>query len=147
MEPRGQLQALRLKPSEIGVLKEAPARRWAKGQEKWDKRYARSAKRALKQKAYYAAKAEKMIRHALEQGLIHKPEARPEEVDPSLSRTTTPLRHKKSLGEIEPDRRWGPLDLDNERPPATAIAGRRDTVRALPGRRNCFDFIFFSLKR
>ncbi|KAF8914168.1 Alpha/Beta hydrolase protein [Gymnopilus junonius] len=130
MEPKEQLQALQLKPSEIGVLKEAPALRWEEGQKKWDKRYARSAKRVHKQKAHYAAKAEKLVRHALEQGLIHKPEGRREEVDHSLSRTTTPLR-RKSLGEIEQDRRWGPLDLDDERPPATAIAGRRDTPEAV----------------
>jgi len=35
---------------------------------------------------------------------------------------------KSSVGKIQAERRWGPLDLADERPPPTAIAGRRDNV-------------------
>ncbi|PIL36933.1 hypothetical protein GSI_00623 [Ganoderma sinense ZZ0214-1] len=39
MEPPDQLLALRIPPSEIGLIKEGPVRRWLAGQEAWDKRF------------------------------------------------------------------------------------------------------------
>ncbi|KDR83943.1 hypothetical protein GALMADRAFT_686758 [Galerina marginata CBS 339.88] len=125
MEPPEALQALQLKASDIGVIKEAPALRWAEGQRKWDERYSRNSKRVLKQKAHYEAKAEHLVKNALDQGFIHKSHGGPVG-DPPMPWTTS-----TSVGKIQPDRRWGPLDLQDERPPPTAIAGRRDTPEAV----------------
>jgi hypothetical protein len=124
MEPRETLQALKLTPCQIGVIKEAPAQRWNDGQKKWDKRFAANTKKVLKQKAYYEAKVERLIKNALDQGFVHRSHSRSPEDDQFPGKASTDT----SIGHIESDRRWGPFDMQDERPPATAIAGRRDTV-------------------
>jgi len=124
MEPRENLQALKLTPCQIGVIKAAPAQRWNDGQKKWDERFSANTKKVLEQKAYYEAKAERMIKNALDQGFVHRSHGRPPEGDEFPGKASMDT----SIGRTQTDRRWGPLDLQNERPPATAIAGRRDTV-------------------
>ncbi len=57
-----------------------------------------------------------------EQGAISGKEPAAETNEPKKLRKIT------TIGKIQADRRWGPLDLNDECPPATAIAGRRDTV-------------------
>ncbi|KAJ3518062.1 hypothetical protein NLJ89_g103 [Agrocybe chaxingu] len=131
LEPKEALQALRVKPSQVGLLTEAPALRWLEGQTKWDKRFAQRTEKVLKKQAKYETKAERLIQHALDQGLIHdivRIEAKGDEQ--AISGVST-RRRKISLGKIQPERRWGPLDLADERPPATAIAGRRNTPESL----------------
>ncbi|KAF8165523.1 lipase/esterase [Crassisporium funariophilum] len=132
MEPQEDLQALKLKPSEIGIIKEAPCMRWNEGQAIWDKRYAKNAVRAIMQQTKNKAEAERIIKNALDQGLLHSGKGETAEecrlVATASTRTAT---RKTSLGKIQSDRRWGPLDLADENPPPTAIAARRDTPEAL----------------
>jgi len=125
MEPREEIPALNMKNSQIGIIKEAPTLRWNAGQEIWDKRYAKNTARVLKQKAKYEAKAEKILKAAFEQGFVHDQNATTVAGDEPESMK---LKRRSSVGEIQADRRWGPLDLEGEHPPASAIAGRRDTV-------------------
>lgn len=129
MEPRETIPALRLEVSEIGVIKEGPALRWAAGQNEWDRRFYKKSLRVLRQKAQNEDKAARIIRNALEQGFVHVSHDRSVE-NPCASppQSGKCLRKRTSLGKIQPDRRWGPLDLENEHPPASAIAARRDTV-------------------
>lgn len=119
MEPAGQLAALRLLPSEIGLVKEGPVRRWLAGQEAWDKRFQKRASKVLRKRKHYEAKWEKLLEHAKQEGLFDE----------------TPLRSTASVvsigGTIKPRRRWGPLDLEDENPPPSAIAGRKDTREAI----------------
>ena len=104
---------------------QAPVQRWNEGQNKWDKRFAANTKKILKQKAYYEAKAEQLIENALDQGFVHRSHGRSPEDNqfPGKASVDTSIGHDQS------DRQWGPFDLQNERPPETAISGRRDTVR------------------
>ncbi|KAI0824710.1 alpha/beta-hydrolase [Trametes gibbosa] len=126
MEPPEEIEALRLKPYEIGLVKEAPVKRWLAGQEEWDKKYKRKAERAIRKRRRYEAKAIRLLEHAKEQGLVH------DELRPHRSRTSSiGSVSSRSVGEVEPDRRWGPLDLKDENPPPSAIAGRRDTSEAV----------------
>lgn len=129
MESREDIPALLLPPDKIGMIKEAPAMRWYRGQEEWDKRFHKAGKRVLQKREKLKDKADKLIKHALEQGLVH--EAFPESLvdEPAEKQTGRPVRRRTSIGEIQEHRRWGPLDLVDEKPPASAIAGRRDTVR------------------
>lgn len=120
MEPEDQIPALQIRPSEIGLIKEAPTMRWLQGQEEWDKKYRRSAKAAIKQRKKLEVKSEEILAHARAQGLLLVGDSEPQVADVRQSRLTDRA--------IQPDRRWGPLDLENERPPPTAIAKRRDTV-------------------
>jgi len=139
MELPEEIPALKLKPSQIGIIKEAPALRWLDGQKTWDKRYHQAGLKALKKRAKYEAKAAKLLKKAFDRGFVHHDKnvnskmATDVDYDGDNSHTGDhgePTKLKKStvVREIQPDRRWGPLDLYNERPPATAIAGRWDTV-------------------
>lgn len=132
MEPSERLAALQLGASEIGLLKEAPALRWAAGQDEWDRVYSKNAKRVLKQKARNEEKAKHMLQNAIEQGFVHTSYGGPNQNDHVVVKSERPLRKRTSLGKIQADRRWGPLDLEEERPPASAIAARRDTVSGRP---------------
>ncbi|KAF9057965.1 hypothetical protein BJ165DRAFT_1424900 [Panaeolus papilionaceus] len=127
MEPPEEIPVLQIKPAEICLIKEGPTLRWNEGQQMWDKRFAKRTARILKKKAKHTAEAERVIKNALDQGLIHKLE------ENHLDKpTATEKGHRRTgSGVIQIDRRWGPLDLQDERPPPTAIAARRDTPEAL----------------
>jgi len=159
MEAAHSTGCLQVKPDQVGVIKEAPVMRWFHGQEKWDKRYAKRSKRVVKEQAKIERKANLLIKNAFEQGLIHQPDFQPQatdvNADPPLAfdvsatlgnadkrdpeseerkkqqriKKRPTFVRKSSVGKIQAERRWGPLDLADERPPPTAIAGRRDTVR------------------
>ncbi|KAH7931203.1 alpha/beta-hydrolase [Leucogyrophana mollusca] len=134
MEPKDQIAALRLKPSEIGIIKEGPLYKWLLGQKEWDQQFRRSAENALKKRRKQEAKAQLMLEHAREQGLLMEGESGHIPPRPSAKRsgsTATGVSGRATKGAIQEDRRWGPLDLADERPPPTAIAGRRDTPEAL----------------
>ncbi|KAJ7929962.1 hypothetical protein B0H13DRAFT_2536479 [Mycena leptocephala] len=110
MESQEEMSVLRLKPAEIGIIKEAPTIRWLKGQEEWDKKYKQHAERAVRQKQKNEEKAKKLIAHAREQGLLLVSDA-----GPDLTSVLSTSAHATD-GTIQHDRRWGPLDLDNESP-------------------------------
>lgn len=118
MEPHSELKALQVDVSHIGILKEAPAQRWKVGQDLWDKRYAKRTKKVIKQQKANRAKAELLLKNAIDQGFVHQSHQ-----SPDLSG-----KKQSSQDNIQKDRRWGPLDLEEENPPTTAIAARRDTV-------------------
>ncbi|KAH7914422.1 Alpha/Beta hydrolase protein [Hygrophoropsis aurantiaca] len=131
MEPKGQVAALCLKPSEIGIIKEDPLYKWLHGQMEWDRRFRRTARTALKKRRKQETKARFMIQHARAQGLLMENERtniqRYPDIDPTVIRTSGRVTN----GMVQEDRRWGPFDLAGERPPPTALAGRRDTPEAL----------------
>ncbi|KAE9410143.1 alpha/beta-hydrolase [Gymnopus androsaceus JB14] len=132
MEPREELPCLQISPSQIGLIKEAPAVRWNKGQEQWDRVFAKEAQRVLKRRQRIERKAEEMLRNAREQGFYRVGEedvpGRAKAQNASTERSTA---ENPKDGTIQEGRRWGPLDLDDERPPPSAIAKRRDTTEAL----------------
>jgi hypothetical protein len=133
MEPAKEIPGLQLKPSEIGVIKEAPVRRWLGGQAEWDRLYKHTAERAAVKRKKCVAQAEAMLRSARERGLIHADDSQlgtgnhPESKRPGHQRQAS-VGSTRSNAEIQPDRRWGPLDLEGERVPPSAICNRRDTV-------------------
>ncbi|TFK22340.1 lipase/esterase [Coprinopsis marcescibilis] len=132
MEAKGDIPALQVSPSCVGVIKEAPAMRWLRGQERWDQKFAKAGARVLRERKGYEERAERLIERALAQGLVH--EAFPERDNIPVNEETKPgklVKKKISPGKIQADRRWGPLDLQDERPPPSAIAGRRDNRDSL----------------
>ncbi|THV08365.1 alpha/beta-hydrolase [Dendrothele bispora CBS 962.96] len=132
MEPREEIPALQIKASQIGIIKEDPCTRWWKGQQEWDKRFMKKAERAVKERAKIKAKAQRLLENARKQGLLLVREGEdrqhPRFRDASEARSTSA---NPVDGTIQEDRRWGPLDLDDENPPLSAIAKRRDTLEAL----------------
>lgn len=129
MEPPEDVPALQLKPSQIGIIKEAPVKRWSEGQAEWDRKYRSLAHKVKNQRRQNQDKALKMIRSARQKGLVLV-----EDVPAELSQLRSTMSRMsevtmRSNAEIQEDRRWGPLDLDGERVPASAICNRTDTVR------------------
>jgi hypothetical protein len=169
MEPREEVPALQVRPNEVGIIKEAPVRRWYEGQSGMDNKFAKDARRVVERRRKIEERVETMLREAREQGLILAHDRhRARQVEPSessqaktmvedsmfpgqkdtqKSRAPDPSKSKRkpivrvtSGGSgfsahtvsdsvcIDKHRRYGPLDLEDEHPPPTAIAGRRDTV-------------------
>ncbi|KAH8106038.1 alpha/beta-hydrolase [Cristinia sonorae] len=125
MEPRGDVQALQIPPGQIGLIKEAPVRRWLAGQEIWDVKFKRSAMKVALKRKHYEEKAARLLNHAREQGLILSHDHHPH---PYHSNSTASINGTHDIGH---ERRWGPFDIDGEQPPPSAIAGRRDTREAV----------------
>ncbi|KAJ3576185.1 hypothetical protein NP233_g603 [Leucocoprinus birnbaumii] len=144
MEPTSEIHALNIPPSELGLLKEAPTMMWKAGQDEWDRRYERAARSALKKRHKLEAKADKMLQNAYSQGFKHVSQSTElseavqdataiveGEMTSKRSTAQRGISRKTSIGKIQKDRRWGPLDLEDESPPPSAIAKRRDTPEAL----------------
>ena len=124
MESIEELACLKISPEKIGLLREAPARRWLTGQDIWDRRYKAVAKRVERRRKKNIEKYESTLERAKELGFIHRPIVR--------KPTHETLNGEEQKDEvIQKDRRWGPFDLDDEDPPPSAIAGRKDTVSGL----------------
>lgn len=130
MEPKEEVSALQVRPQEVGLIKEGPLNKWWSGQKEWDKRYRRNGEKAIKKRRKYEERAKKVMENAREQGLllVHENQnhssPRPTRITSNMSTLST-----KSARRIDNDRRWGPLDLEYENVPSSAIANRRDTVR------------------
>ncbi|KAF5333486.1 hypothetical protein D9611_002644 [Ephemerocybe angulata] len=131
MEPQDAIEVLKIPADRIGQIREAPAMRWLRGQEEWDRKYRKQGLRVLEKRKHLIHQSERLIKHALDQGLVH--ESFPETMvgTPREKGTGRAVKRKTSIGEIQKDRRWGPLDLKDEKPPGSAIAARRDTPEAL----------------
>lgn len=146
MERVEEIPALRIPPSQIGLIKEAPVRRWQRGQEMWDERFKRESKKVLEKRKKLERKAEQVVRRAIELGLVvnagtsearvsgeqvggirgEQDEVRPM-MQPQGGRQST-RSVLTTRGIIDENRRYGPLDLADENPPPSAIVRRRDTV-------------------
>ncbi|KAF8897716.1 Alpha/Beta hydrolase protein [Infundibulicybe gibba] len=123
MESMEDLPVLKLRPAQIGLMKEAPTMRWLKGQGKWDARFKHEAAKALAQRRHFETVAEQLLDNASKDGLVLTAQIQ----GPTHGYGNTMTRSLNPPG----GQRWGPLDLSGERPPPSAIAGRRDTPDAL----------------
>ncbi|PWN93523.1 alpha/beta-hydrolase [Acaromyces ingoldii] len=135
LEDDSKLQALQMPCTEVGVIKEGPVKRYLTGQELWDNKFKREAKKVEKRRAKNEERAKAMIERAAELGLVGP---RWEEAkEKKMKDSSKSLQKEESNGSVQEDERWadlgsfGPLDLQGERPPPSAIAGRRDTGEAL----------------
>lgn len=138
MEPKEDIEALQMSPSQIGIIKERPVRRWAEGQNAQDKKFRHTAEKVIKKRKKLEERAKKMLADAREQGLLLENDSIHRKEQEIQSAKNRGAKRANSDGEsvfsatvsrrIDDDRRWGPLDLANEKPPPTAIAARRDTV-------------------
>lgn len=157
LEAETELQALQLKPEEIGLIKEGPVERYLDGQEQWAKRFAKTAKKVEKRRAKNESLATKMLEEAAAQGLmdleglrkkrdllLQKASSAPGAavgeggVAAGSSSRGLGLNAADVAGGAEKCRqKWGwmvdfgPMDLTGETPPPAAIAGRRDTDDAI----------------
>ena len=70
MEPVEEILALHIPPSQIGLIREPPVRRWLHGQSVWDEQFKRRAKKVFEKRKKFEEKAKEIIRHATQQGLV-----------------------------------------------------------------------------
>lgn len=101
MEPKDQIAALQIPPSEIGLIKEGPVKRWQTGQEQWDQKFKRRAKKVALKRKHYEEKAARLLEHAREQGL----QLRHEQHAEMIRRPSTVSYN--STHNFEHERRWG----------------------------------------
>ena len=99
MEPAEEIEALRMPPQEIGLIKERPVRRWLEGQEAWDKKFKHTVEQVLRKRKHYEEKAERLLRHAREQF-------------PGLDSPILPVVNRRQLSALFS--RWPMLCLDGE---------------------------------
>lgn len=110
---------------EIGKIKEGPCLRYMEGQSLMDKKFKKEAQRVEKRRAKNEEKARRILQKAAEKGLFD------------------PNRSSGGKGVVRPEGKrgmesnwedmpiYGPTDLQDETPPPSAIAGRRDTEDAI----------------
>lgn len=137
MEAQEDMSVLNLPIGSIGLIKEGPALKWLKGQDQWDKQFRRQAENAVKQREKIKNKVENMLVNARDQGFVMVGEHPDDNNDGNLKdakRLGNDSVEHHGDGIIQIDRRWGPLDLEDEKPPPSAIAKRRDTVSTLQHR-------------
>lgn len=115
MEPPSDIAVLQVSCEEVGLIKEIPVKRWLAGQQEWGEKFKHSAERVERKRRKTEREAGKLMRNLEER--------RQQQQEPPPSPTS-------SAGDPggENVRRWGPLDVEHENPPPSAIAGRRDTV-------------------
>ncbi|KAI0089132.1 alpha/beta-hydrolase [Irpex rosettiformis] len=126
MEPTGEIKALRIPPQEVGVIKEDPVMRWLTGQELWDEKFKRQACRVVDKRKHYERKYETLVGRARKNGL----ELLGDTTKPHPLRRTSTISFGMQ-GEVLVGRRWGPLDIEDEQPPPSAIVGRRDNRESI----------------
>ena len=69
MEAMDVIPCLKRKNIEIGLLREAPAKRWLAGQQEWDKRFESTAKKVERERKKLEAKFQATLSRAIELGL------------------------------------------------------------------------------
>ncbi|CEH12996.1 Arylacetamide deacetylase [Ceraceosorus bombacis] len=128
LEDESALQALRMDKNEIGIFKAGPVRRYLDGQRQWDKKFEKEARRVEKRRARNEAKAAEMLRRAAKAGLLEPPEKDEDGAIKPRRGVAEPYGKHASWKTLA---RFGPMDLGDETPPPSALAGRRDTEDAL----------------
>jgi len=111
------IAVLDIAAGEVGIIKYAPVKRWQDGQSEADTKYKHRLDKIKLERAKHEAKAERLIAAAKEEGRLKDTET-----------PQSPVVTEENEVQGDPSRRWGPLDLENENPPPSAIAFRRDTV-------------------
>lgn len=101
MEPKEEVEALKVPSGEVGLIKEGPVKRWLVGQEAYDKKYKHRATKIAARRKHYEAKANRLLEHAREQGLQLKREEHPQPV-----RRLSTVSYN-SVDDFEHGRRWG----------------------------------------
>ncbi|KAE8216523.1 hypothetical protein CF327_g374 [Tilletia walkeri] len=126
MEEETQLQALQLKPEEIGVIKEGPCLRYMAGQTLWDRKFKHAVKKVEHKRRDNEHKAASILRKAYQQGLLD---------NSSLLAGQGGIGGRGDDGKLSEWEDWlatnGPTTILKETPPPSAIVGRRDTAESI----------------
>lgn len=109
MESPDEIPELSIPPEEIGIIKKGPAERYLKGQQLWTEKYKKFAKQADKQR-------QRNIKRALKDS---------PRIEKAFEDSFKESGDQKYVLNKEFSWSWA---LDGERPPPSAVVGRRDTV-------------------
>ncbi|GAA5832209.1 hypothetical protein JCM11251_004280 [Rhodosporidiobolus azoricus] len=156
MEPIEEMSALQLDREDIGLIKEAPVKRYLAGRAIWDKKFRRVAQKVQNERERHLKKSmrEEATRITKRVSELAKQQngkngssssARPVHLDPTdpnapvapaqVTESPEPLdipgagRRRASTAEV-PIGLEGVWDLHGENPPPSSLAGRKDTAEA-----------------
>jgi hypothetical protein len=132
LEPEDKLSALSLPPHLIGIVSELAARRYLDGRDKFARKFAHQYRSIEKERARNIHRAQKEAQHTLEQlqqALFADDES--SEAKAGSKRAKGKARAKSIAEGIRQGSAssWA-WALDEERPPPSSIAARRDTTEA-----------------
>ncbi|EFP78349.2 uncharacterized protein PGTG_04305 [Puccinia graminis f. sp. tritici CRL 75-36-700-3] len=160
LEVEADLDILKISPEELGVIKDGPLRRWAEGRKIWDHKFNGRYKKIQVQREHHIKRSNKRVKETMkklsEPHLSQKknkkkkiarkssstpvPLAHPEgsptnALDPVPSRDDTTVQgshHEQASSSVEeaPATRFGWTLSDDECPPPSSIAARKDTAEA-----------------
>lgn len=117
MEPASEMPSI---PTEqVGLIKEAPVRRWLNGLDEWDHKFSHTAKKVRKERERNEVEARVILDSFVK-----------EQEESGVGASIIGETGNKGAQWVE-EKRYGPLDLSGEFPPPSAICGRRDTVKFL----------------
>ncbi|KAG9047560.1 hypothetical protein FS837_002023 [Tulasnella sp. UAMH 9824] len=124
-----ELQSLQIPKEEIGVIKQAPVKRWLEGQGATDNKWKHRGAKVERKREKISASTAKLVREKADGG------QRPVVDEAARKSFADPIKEKEDDDDdgFYPDsyRRYTPFDLDGEIIPPAAIAGRKDTHDAL----------------
>lgn len=107
MEPQSEIEALQIPPRLIGIIKEEPVKRWASGQEEWDKKFRRQAAQAIRRRDHYHKKFDALMDRARAQGLELVHDAHLPAGYRQRRNSMASVHSRTSMGEIIAERRYG----------------------------------------
>ncbi|KAK4055202.1 hypothetical protein OIV83_000482 [Microbotryomycetes sp. JL201] len=132
LEPESELECLNLNPEDIGVVKEAPVKRYLAGKTIWDKKFKSVAEKVQREREdnlrksmrEEASRITERIKKARKHNehphvLDNHPSTSHEQVVASPDPMDSPEQHVRGI--------W---DLHGENPPPSSIAARKDTREA-----------------
>lgn len=157
LEDEAELDILRISPNDLGVIKDGPLRRWAEGRKIWDHKFMGRYKKIQVQREHHIKRSNKRVKETMKKlSEPHmsqkknkkkrhgrKPSASadplPEPVSNAAASTNcdgvaareAPCEQPDSSAEEAPADRFGWTLSDDERPPPSSIAARKDTSEAL----------------
>jgi len=147
MELESALSILRIPPSKIGKISESPVVRWLTGMQLYDKKYKRAFGKASRDRERNQVAWEGVLEHARKVGVPVDEWVEGEGEVEMGRRGAEGENQDPDEGEMDGERghwvesrRWGPLDLKHERPPPTAICGRRDNIDSITLLRTSLQF-------
>ncbi|KAG0152013.1 hypothetical protein CROQUDRAFT_650604 [Cronartium quercuum f. sp. fusiforme G11] len=135
LEAEEELQGLRIDPKELGVIKEGPIRRWAKGREIWDHKFMKQYKKIQFMRDHNIKRAAEehhdRVKERRKSASMMLPKQATNGWESNGRRRSASLNERAfAAPDLRSSPEWQSLSSIHERPPPSSIAARKDTSEA-----------------
>ncbi|KAM0793477.1 hypothetical protein ACM66B_000919 [Microbotryomycetes sp. NB124-2] len=147
LEPENELECLKIDPEDLGVVKEAPVKRYLAGKTIWDKKFKSVAQRVQREREANLQKSmrEEASRLTERMKQVKKHHEQPQALNNNNSENSvsspiqqvaspepmdSPSTLQQASNQRQPQHVRGIWDLRGENPPPSSIAARKDTREA-----------------